>query len=136
MYAAYIGDLARYGQSEAHQISVMSLYHRTKIFIINILRRSTVSDSEDTFLYNLQVDFCAKKKTSVIRDKGKVEYSSRLSKWIHCTCLSYDSEKVIPDSISEIVCQWGLDKQIKEIQEVIEALVIAQPKGVFLYGPF
>lgn len=49
----------------------------------------------------------------------------------------------VPDSTYEMV--GGLDKQIKEIKEVIElpvkhpelfeALGIAQPKGVFLYGP-
>lgn len=49
----------------------------------------------------------------------------------------------VPDSTYEMV--GGLDKQIKEIKEVIElpvkhpelfdALGIAQPKGVLLYGP-
>ena len=49
----------------------------------------------------------------------------------------------MPDSTYEMV--GGLDKQIKEIKEVIElpvkhpelfeALGIAQPKGVLLYGP-
>jgi 26S proteasome regulatory subunit T6 len=49
----------------------------------------------------------------------------------------------VPDSTYEMVC--GLDKQIKEIKQVIElpvrhpelfeALGIAQPKGVLLYGP-
>ncbi|KAH6905312.1 26S proteasome regulatory complex, ATPase RPT6 [Coprinopsis sp. MPI-PUGE-AT-0042] len=51
--------------------------------------------------------------------------------------------KKVPDSTYEMV--GGLDKQIKEIKEVIElpvkhpelfdALGIAQPKGVLLYGP-
>uniref|UniRef100_A0A8D1EZ08 26S proteasome regulatory subunit 8 n=2 Tax=Sus scrofa TaxID=9823 RepID=A0A8D1EZ08_PIG len=55
---------------------------------------------------------------------------------------SYTLEKV-PDSTYEMI--GGLDKQIKEIKEVIElpvkhpelfeALGIAQPKGVLLYGP-
>ena len=49
----------------------------------------------------------------------------------------------VPDSTYEMV--GGLQKQIKEIKEVIElpvkhpelfdALGIAQPKGVLLYGP-
>ena len=49
----------------------------------------------------------------------------------------------VPDSTYEMV--GGLDKQIKEIKEVIElpvkhpelfdALGIPQPKGVLLYGP-
>jgi 26S proteasome regulatory subunit T6 len=49
----------------------------------------------------------------------------------------------IPDSTYEMI--GGLDTQIKEIKEVIElpvkhpelfeALGIAQPKGVLLYGP-
>ena len=49
----------------------------------------------------------------------------------------------VPDSTYEMI--GGLDKQIKEIKEVIElpvkhpelfdALGIAQPKGVLLYGP-
>ena len=49
----------------------------------------------------------------------------------------------VPDSTYEMV--GGVDKQIKEIKEVIElpikhpeifdALGIAQPKGVLLYGP-
>ena len=49
----------------------------------------------------------------------------------------------VPDSTYEMV--GGLDKQIKEIKEVIElpikhpelfdALGIAQPNGVLLYGP-
>jgi len=49
----------------------------------------------------------------------------------------------VPDSTYEMV--GGLDKQIKEIKEVIEllmkhpelfeALSIAQPRGVLLYGP-
>lgn len=49
----------------------------------------------------------------------------------------------VPDSTYEMV--GGLDNQIKEIKEVIElpvkhpelfdALGIAQPKGVLLYGP-
>ena len=49
----------------------------------------------------------------------------------------------VPDSTYDMV--GGLDKQIKEIKEVIElpvkhpelfeALGIAQPKGVLLYGP-
>ena len=49
----------------------------------------------------------------------------------------------VPDSTYEMV--GGLDKQIREIKEVIElpvkhpelfeALGIAQPKGVLLYGP-
>jgi 26S proteasome regulatory subunit T6 len=49
----------------------------------------------------------------------------------------------VPDSTYEMV--GGLDKQIKEIKEVIElpvkhpelfdALGISQPKGVLLYGP-
>ena len=49
----------------------------------------------------------------------------------------------VPDSTYEMVGE--LDKQIKEIKEVIElpikhpelfdALGIAQPKGVLLYGP-
>ena len=49
----------------------------------------------------------------------------------------------VPDSTYEMV--GGLDKQIKEIKEVIElpvkhpelfeSLGIAQPKGVLLYGP-
>merc|ERR1719209_2735784 len=39
----------------------------------------------------------------------------------------------VPDSTYEMI--GGLEKQIKEIKEVIEALGIAQPKGVLLYGP-
>ncbi len=49
----------------------------------------------------------------------------------------------VPDSSYDVI--GGLDKQIKEIKEVIElpikhpelfeALGIAQPKGVLLYGP-
>ncbi|KAJ8932789.1 hypothetical protein NQ314_014493 [Rhamnusium bicolor] len=56
--------------------------------------------------------------------------------------IPHDGRKV-PDSTYEMV--GGLDKQIKEIKEVIElpvkhpelfdALGIAQPKGVLLYGP-
>ena len=71
--------------------------------------------------------------------------------FIHCSsCLQNILPQVslmmvekVPDSTYEMV--GGLQKQIKEIKEVIElpvkhpelfdALGIAQPKGVLLYGP-
>nr|XP_039268298.1 LOW QUALITY PROTEIN: 26S proteasome regulatory subunit 8-like [Styela clava] len=72
---------------------------------------------------------------------------------------SYVLHKILPNKVDPLVTSWmvekvpdstyemvgGLDKQIKEIKEVIElpvkhpelfeALGIAQPKGVLLYGP-